>query len=395
MIKKIFLKLLKRRVIYRYRKYCNNKRRHALLYYKIAPFLNKSLADSYTHTNNWEILEIVKILNQLGFHVDIVDRGVNIKKFRPEDKYDIFIGIGAGNSGRYYPEIASQLPSATKIFYADGANPEISKRRMLNRQDLFSRRNDGKKLTLRKIPDKVDINLAMKYTDTIFLIGNQTTMHTYRQYQKPVLRIFPSTSPKIKTDMTQLRNRDKKKFLYFAGNGALVRGLDLLIETFSQLEDLELYICCPYENDFFEYYSNLISASRNIHVIGFIAVASKEFNEITSKCGYVILPSASEGTSTSVTTCMRRSLIPVVTTECGVDIQDFGFLIEHVEIEALKTQIENISKISDQDFIGRSIRSYLNSLNYTQANFSFSFAKALLTTIERLKLQTENRNKES
>lgn len=373
-------------VIYNYHKYCNKKIGHVLLYYKFDPLLDKSLADSYTHTNNWQILEIVKILNQMGFYVDIVDRSVDIKKFRPEDRYDIFIGVGSGNSGRYYPEIASQLPGAIKIFYATGTNPELSKKYMLNRYDLFSKRNNGKKLTLRRIADKVNMYLAMEYTDVIFSIGNQTTMDTYKQYNKPTFRIFTSTSPKIEADMIQLKRRDKKKFLYFGGNGALVKGLDVLIEAFSQLEDLELYICCPLdEADFFEYYSSLISKSKNIHLIGFVKVAGKEFNEITSKCGFVILPSAAEGTATSVTTCMRRGLIPVVTRECGLDIEDFGFLIEDIDIDALRRQILSISEIDDKDFVERSVKTYLNSFNYTQANFSFSFRKAFLAAIEKFK----------
>lgn len=378
-------KIIRKNVIYNYKSHCSRKLGHALLYYKTEPFLNKYLVDSYTHTNNWEILEIAKVLNQLGYYVDIVDRNVDIKKFKPKHKYNLFIGIGAGNSGRYYSKIASQLPNATKIFYADGANPEISKRRMLNRYQQFSKRNNGKMLKLRRIPDKINIGLAMKYSDAIFLIGNQTTLNTYRKYNKPIFRIFPSTSPKIEADLEQLKKRDKKKFLYFGGNGALVKGLYLLIETFSQLKDLELYICSPLdEYDFFECYSNLISKSKNIHLIGFVKVAGKKFNEITSKCGFVILPSASEGTATSVVTCMRKGLIPVVTRECGLDIGDFGFIIKDIDIEALKKQILDISEISDTDFVERSIKTYIDSFKYTQANFSISFRKALLSTIKTL-----------
>ena len=383
---RIVLALFKKEVVYNYNKFSHNKIGHALLYYKTDPFFAKRSVSVYRHTNNWEILEIVKVLNKLGYWIDIVDRSVDITKLELRDKYDIFIGIGSGNSGKYYPEIALQLPSAIKIFYATGTNPDISKKYMLKRYDLFSKRNKGKQLKLRRIVDKVNMDLAMKYTDVIFSIGNQTTIDTYKKYNKPTFRIFPSTSPKLEADLEQLKKRDKKKFLYFGGNGALVKGLDLLIETFSRLEYLELYICGPLtEADFFGYYSDLILSSKNIHLIGFVKVAGKKFNKITSKCGFVILPSASEGTASSVVTCMRRGLIPVVTRECGVDIGDFGFRVNDIEIDALKKQILYISEISDTDFVERSIKTYIDSFKYTQANFSISFRKALLSSINNFR----------
>ena len=115
--------------------------------------------------------------------------------------------------------------------------------------------------------------------------------------------------------------------------------------------------------------------------MGFVNVASKEFDEITSKCSYVILLSASEGIATSVSTCMRRGLIPVVTRESGVDTGDFGYRIEDLSIDSIKKQISGISKSSKKEFIERSIKTYMDSFKYTQESFSFSFRKALLSLI--------------
>jgi glycosyltransferase involved in cell wall biosynthesis len=375
-------KFIDNKIIRNFDEFCEKKIGHALLYYVGRPFIFKKNMDNYTHTNQWEVVEIAKILNELGFWVDIVDRDVDIDKFHPEDKYDIFIGIGSGNSGRHYPEIASQVQSATKIFYATGMNPDIRNKYVLKRHDLFSKRNNGIKLKLRRIADKVDMESAMRHTDAIFSTGNQTTMETYARYKKPMFRIYPSTSPKIRFDTTNLKEGDKKKFLYFGGNGNLVKGLDLVIEAFSELPDLNLYICAPEEDDFFEHYSDLISKSKNIHFLGFIKVAGKKFNDITSKSGYVILPSASEAPGTSVTTCMRRGLIPIVTRECGLDVGDFGFLIEDIEIDALKKQILEISEMPDRDFKERSTKTYMESFKYTQQSFSDSFRAALLNLIK-------------
>ena len=69
--------LLKRKIIKDYRKDCHKKLGHVLLYYKTSPFVF-SFFDQYTHTNNWEVLAIVKILNKLGFWVDVLDRDIDL-----------------------------------------------------------------------------------------------------------------------------------------------------------------------------------------------------------------------------------------------------------------------------------------------------------------------------
>lgn len=387
-------KYLKKEFIPNYNKFCKRKIGHALLYFKTDPFASKRLASNYTHSNNWEILEIVRILNELGFWVDVVDRGADIEKFHPEDKYDIFIGNAAGNSGKYYARIASELNKATKIFYAAGPEPGLSNKLIMERYEQFSKRHDGKKLILRRTIDNPDMDEKMKYTDVIFAMGNEFGINSYKKYKKPIFTICPSTSPKIKTDLAQLTKRKQNKFLYFGGNGNLVKGLDVVIEVFSGLPELELYICAPEnESDFNKYYRDFLSQSKNIHCFGFIPIAGKLFNKITSECGYIIFPSCSEGTATSVVTCMRRGLIPIVTYETGVDIEDFGFQIKDIEIDALRKQILDIFEIPDKAFVEMSIKTYINSFKYTQENFSFSFRKALLSTIKNFRLGDENGRK--
>ncbi len=96
----------------------------ALLYFKTGWFLKKKNNLEYRHTNEWEIIEIVRILNTLGFVVDVIDRGA--LNFKPDDKYDLFIGIAAGDSGRYYKKYAELLPSAIKVALCAGPEPKLS-----------------------------------------------------------------------------------------------------------------------------------------------------------------------------------------------------------------------------------------------------------------------------
>ena len=59
----------------------------ALLYYKTGWFLKNNNNLEYKQ-NEWEIIEIVRILNSLGCVVDVVDRGLS--DFSPIDKYQLF-----------------------------------------------------------------------------------------------------------------------------------------------------------------------------------------------------------------------------------------------------------------------------------------------------------------
>jgi len=376
------LRFLKDTVVYNYDRDCSKKIGRALLYFKTDVLFFPQLAEAYSHSNNWEVSQKIKILNRLGFVVDVIDRRVNISKLKLEDKYDLFIGIGAGDSGRYYPEIASSVPGAIKIFYACGPEPDFSDRITRERYDYFYSRNPNRKVKLRRTINEVNINRAMELTDVIFCIGNEFGLNSYSKFNKDIYRIYPSTSPKIKTDISQLKNRSPQKFLYFGGNGNIVKGLDLVIETFAQLPDLELYICAPTgEADFNTVYQETLKEAKNIHFIGFIEVGGETFDRVTADCAYTIFPSASEGTPDSVATVLRKGLIPVVTRAAGIDVGDFGYLIKDISIKGLKNQARELS--TKNDIAKRSFKTYLESFKYTQKGFSESFETALIKTLEK------------
>jgi len=384
MIENAIIQVFKKKMVKNYNKFCHEKVGHALLYYKTDPFVLQNLAEKYIHTNNWEILEISKILNRLGYWVDILDRNITIKDIdKIEDRYNIYIGLGAGDSGKFFGNIGERLSRAIKIFYACGPEPEESNRLIRERYDFFYKRNPNKKVILKRTINKVNLPKALENTDFIFSIGNEFSNNTYKKHGKEIYRINPSTSPRVNASLSDLSHKDQRKYLYFGGNGNIVKGLDVLIEVFRGIPELELFICAPRESDFDLVYGEILAKSKNIHFIGFIEVGGKKFNELTSSCGYVVLPSCSEGIATSVTNCMRKGLIPVTTYESGIDLKDFGYKIESIEIEKLKKQIKEISDTARDEFLERVFKTYFESFNYTQAKFSEMFEKSLIEVINK------------
>lgn len=369
-------------VILDYKKDCISEKYRALLYYKNTPFV-LSGANDRCHTNNWEIIEIVKILNRFGFVVDLIDRNINTG-YIPEDKYDLFIGNAAGNSGKHYLTYSKVLNKAIKIFYAAGPDPETSNSLIDDRYSYMkSRIKIEGNIEQRRLIDRVNTSESMENTDFIFSIGNDFSIGTYKKYNKPNFRIYPSSYSEIKFYPDKICESNKRNFLYFGGSGNFVKGLDVTIESFLQTPDLNLYICAPHESEFDDIYLEKLKRSKNIHFVGFVDISSNEFRDLTNMCGFVILPSCSEGTATSVTTCMRAGLIPVVTYECGIDLDDFGFIIKDIDPDILSKQLLDISNISLDEFRQRTFSCYFESYKYTQQSFTRSLEYAITSVMKQ------------
>ncbi len=137
--------------------------KRALLYYKTDPFWDKSCLAK--HTNNWEILEMCRILNTKLFIVDVIDRNVN--NFMPKNIYDLFIGLGSGNSGKHFAKYAQILTKAVKVLYATGADPYLSNELALKRYADFHKRTGIKAPPMRI--RNIDFNQFVNEADYIFL----------------------------------------------------------------------------------------------------------------------------------------------------------------------------------------------------------------------------------
>jgi glycosyltransferase involved in cell wall biosynthesis len=72
---------------------------------------------------------------------------------------------------------------------------------------------------------------------------------------------------------------------------------------------------------------------------------SDEMDELCANNAFVLFPSCSEGTASSVITCMAKGLIPIVTKESGVNLNDFGIEIESGTVDAVKDAIEIALKL--------------------------------------------------
>jgi len=311
---------------------------NVLLSYILAPFLLKpGQAISTTHNNHLESVLIARTFQDLGYAVDVID--FRNDEFVPEKDYVFFV------SARTHLESISKKLNKNCITIAHLETAHF----LFNNAAAYARALDmqqrrGVTSTSIRI---VEHNRAIEYCDYAAVLGGEFCMATYRYAGKPMFRLpvptmctYPLNPDK---DFEACRNR----FLWFGSFGFVHKGLDLTLEAFAQTPHLELTICGRFdrEKDFTRIYHTELYETSNIHPEGWVDVAGSQFLDLADQCIAVVFPSCSESESCSVLTCMQAGLIPVVTREAGIDVQDFGILLKDASVGAIQGAVERLAKL--------------------------------------------------
>ena len=228
--------------------------------------------------------------------------------------------------------------------------------------------------------------LSYTYSDLIVLYGNEFTKGTYADHTYSTIEtINPTTyfthTPKTKT-MASCSN-----YFWFGSAGAIHKGLDLLLHFFEKHPELNLHICgdLSREDRFYNYTKAKLLESPNIHYHGFVDVNSDRFKELMDAGVFSILPSCSEGIATSVLTTMANGgMIPIVTKNSGIDIHDYGILIEELTLPAIEKAIAASQKLSLEEINRRSAKIISHARqNFTIENFSENLKKILIKYLDK------------
>ena len=340
-------------------------KKRVLICFIIAPFYLQKR--SIKHVNVIESRIIAREFNKLGFSVDVVDyrctRKINYSK------YDVIFGFGVPFSNSF--DFKYQLK---RICYLNGSSPNFSNEREAMRiHDIYN--HSGKLLSPRRESYWPWMNAVIN-SDLMILAGNEVTKSTYEGLNENIKTVpVPMIPSKLKSN-----NFSKPGFLWFGGAGAVHKGLDLVLDASSEIEnDFSLDICGPLENekDFFELYKPKID-KKNIIFHGMVDVESNEMQKLIDKNTFIILPSCSEGMASSVTTCMQFGLIPVITKECGIDLGEHSILIEDLSISEVRKAMKNALSLSKDDLQRKKEQSieFVNEIN-TPAKYEKEFSKAI------------------
>ena len=113
-------------------------------------------------------------------------------------------------------------------------------------------------------------------------------------------------------------------------------------------------------------------------MIGWVDVSSSLFTDITDKCVGVIYPSCSEGGGGSVINCMHAGLIPIVSYESSVDIDDFGIYLNNCSVEEIKRSVRMVSNQSAEKLKKMSRKAWdFARTNHTRDRFAKEYRKVI------------------
>ena len=302
----------------------------------------------------------------LGYAVDVVN-AADSRDFVPAKQYSVFVG-----HRHHFDRIASRLVEpCLKVLHCDVAHWLFHNTAGYGRLlDLQKRR--GLTLPLLRLQEP---NRAIELADAATVLGNEFTIGTYRYAGTPIHRIPISTPAVYDWPKEKAFDNHRRTFLWFNSNGFVHKGLDLVLEAFARMPDLQLIVCGPVndeiEKQFIDAYDKELYGMPNIRTVGWIEVASEEFRQIANSCVAVISASCSEGGGGSILSCMQAGLIPVVNDATSVDIGSFGAPIKDCSIQGIIDAVTGLANAPLSEIEDRARRTWeFARANHTRERFA-------------------------
>lgn len=338
----------------------NDSQKTVLLCYMVKEF-ETNFTTTITHANMYHSLQMVKVLTDHGYAIDVCHAKSVVDLQRLKREYDYIIGFGP-----LYEAIIKDGIKGCRILLLTENDPKTVQEKYAERIAYFKQRH-GSKLLKFNTPrtafynenqvDKSEVCIAMNSDYNLSRI--QRLMPTYK------IKVNTLCNPNYRFEIKDFATA-KKHFVWFGSAGAIHKGLDILVDAFAELPDMQLSIYGLTESEV-----PLIEPllTPNVQIKGRIDVRSDKFiTEVVNKHAFVISASCSEGMNTGVATCMMHGLIPVVTKETGFDNPGFIFEMEDYKTASIQSSLCKITQTANE---------VLNSLSeqvftYSQQSFSLS-----------------------
>jgi glycosyltransferase involved in cell wall biosynthesis len=321
-------------------------RGRALIAHKVEAFLrdpNDPLLRTHNHFTEARLLADAFL--EQGYALDFIH--YHNRWFVPKRHYDIFLGPRIN-----FEALADRMsPGCIKIVHLDTAHWLYNNTAALLRLQEVQRTR-GVALSSYTV---VKENRAIERADFATLLGNEFDYETYAFAGKT---IFQLPNPGTKSH-PWYGEKDFSKchthFLWLGSRGLVHKGLDLVLEAFARMPDLNLTVCGPVAEDphFVETFRKELYETPNIRTYGWIDITGPEFVDLANQTVAHIYPTAADACCGSVINCMHAGLIPVATREAGVDLSpSFGVTLSGQSAEAVQAAARHVAGLSAASLSG-------------------------------------------
>jgi glycosyltransferase involved in cell wall biosynthesis len=332
---------------YRIRRRPLSQRKRALLSYAKTPFQHPN--QNHLHASYQKARIIAEVLDELGFDVDILDF---MSDYRVSYRdYELIFGFGQPLFNSFKGPF-----QGARVYFATGADPNFSNHAEAKRLRSLRDRRGVMLRPRRTVTHEWGVSLTL--CDLIICLGNEWSTNTYRRYNMdtaclPVTYCYHWPAESVVGETQRI----SRQFIWFAGCGAVHKGLDLVLEAMDLVGDeCVLHVCGPIsaESDFINLYRRHLYQRHNVNYHGLVDIRSPEFIRLMKLCAFVVLPSCSEGGGSSVYTCMHYGLIPVVSLESSVETLDFGIVIDEATPKSVAGAMQQAYQLGNRELERRS-----------------------------------------
>lgn len=335
-----------------------------------------SLRHARVHTNLQEMFQMIRILIDMDFCIDVC--GCNNQDAAlemPSDYYDYILGFGD-----MFRLAKRKNPKAYTIIYMTENPYTVSCMHEQERIDYFYERT-GKKIPFART-GKFYAENDEQLADAVICLGE-------KQYfaNRTVHRVYPTA---FKNEQYIQNIQDKRintNFLVFGTKGFVHKGNDLLLEVFAGHPEWKLYLCGSGIAQ--ECRETGLRLPQNVVDCGFVSVESEQYLELVGKCPFVLLPSCSEGMSTALMTCMRHGQIPVTMRGTGMDeLEEYCEYFDGYQLSQIEKKLCELVSMDRGSVAKRSDRVY----EYANKAFILEeYTKSLRKALEDI-MGAEERN---
>lgn len=319
------------------------------------------------HQNVGQSRSIALLLAQRGYRVDVVQ--YDDARFVPGPRYDLVIA----HPGRVSQRILAAGGGGRRVCLRTGRHAAFVDREAGRRYaDLRKRR-----ACLMEWPGMGETDDVYRGFDAIACFdGDGGASETFREVGLPVYPFRNYANPDI-----AFVERDwqaaRLGYVYMANGWPVLKGLDWLLDIFSQTPERHLYIAGRLPGEFKALYAGELRRP-NIHVLGHVELAGRRFVELGRKAAWYVSPSASEGCQGAALDWMAAGMVPVISKVCGVEVGETGIVLRECTPERFKAALDEGCRLETPEVESRARKAReLVVSRYTPSGFEVDWKHVL------------------